>query len=63
MTSTLWIGLAGTVLGLAFLINAYRTLRVSIHGHAANAARIHIPVVIMFLPVLWFIVAVKYFSG
>lgn len=56
MTTITWIGIIGTIFALGFLINAYRTLKTTQVGHTANAARIHIPVVIMFVPVLWIVV-------
>lgn len=58
MSPFVWIGIAGTVIALAFLLNAIRNLRASKVGHVANSARIHIPVVIVFVPVLWLIVLV-----
>jgi hypothetical protein len=53
MDPLIWVGVAASVLGLAFLINSVRVLRKSTAGHAANAARLHIPVVLVFLPVIW----------
>lgn len=53
MTAVTWIGIAGTIVALGFLLNAIRVLRASKVGHVANATRIHIPVVLVFLPVLW----------
>ena len=57
MTPITWIGIAGTVVAIAFLLNAIRTLRASKVGHVANAARIHIPVVIVFVPIMWIVIA------
>ncbi|WP_390586982.1 hypothetical protein [Erythrobacter sp. MTPC3] len=56
MTPITWIGIAGTALALVFLIAAIRKLRTAQTGHTANAARIHIPVVLAFLPILWLVV-------
>ena len=55
MTAPLWIGIAGTVLGLAFLGNGFR-LVAGPAGHAANAGRLHIVMAAMFLPILWLVV-------
>ena len=57
MQPIIWVGIAGTIIGLAFLINGYRVLRRTTAGHMANAARIHIPVVLMFVPVMWAVIA------
>ncbi|MFL0354903.1 hypothetical protein ACI5KX_00370 [Erythrobacter sp. GH1-10] len=59
MTFVLWIGIIGTVIALAFAANAIRNLRISPFGHVANASRIHIPMAIAFVPLLWMIVAIK----
>ncbi len=58
MSFTIWVGIAGTLVALFFLINAYRNLRVSITGHAANAARIHIPMAIAFIPAMWMAIVI-----
>lgn len=55
MVAPLWIGIAGTVLALAFLGNGFR-LVVGPQGHAANAGRLHIIMAAIFLPILWLIV-------
>lgn len=55
MTPVLWIAVIGTIFGLAFLGNGLR-LAVGPEGHAANAGRLHVAMVALFLPVLWVIV-------
>lgn len=57
MSFTIWVGILGTIVGLAFLANGIRNLRKSDEGHAANAARIHIPTVVVFVPVMWVTIA------
>ncbi len=53
MSLQLWVGVFGTIVGLAFLFNSIRNLRRSKEGHAANAGRLHIAIVAMFLPIMW----------
>nr|WP_298931430.1 hypothetical protein [uncultured Erythrobacter sp.] len=57
MTPTLWIGIIGTLLALAFAANGFRVMRAG-HGHVANAGRLHIMIVAIFVPLLWLTVAV-----
>ena len=56
MSAPLWIGILGSLFGLAFLINGLRLSR-GPEGHAANAGRLHVAMAGMFLPILWMIVA------
>lgn len=53
MHYSLWIGLFGTLVAAFFLANSIRNLRRSSTGHAANAGRLHIAMVVVFLPVMW----------
>jgi len=55
MSPFLWIALAGTVFGLAFLVNGLR-LSAGPEGHAANAGRLHVAMAGMFVPLLWVVV-------
>ena len=59
MTVSVWIGIFGTLVALAYVLNSVRNLRASPVGHAANAARLHLVMVIAFVPVLWLIVVMK----
>ncbi|TRD11137.1 hypothetical protein FGU71_04235 [Erythrobacter insulae] len=56
MTPTLWIGIIGTIVALAFAANGLRAVRAG-PGHAANAGRLHMMMVIVFLPLLWLTIA------
>lgn len=56
MDFVLWVGVFGTVLGLGFLINSVKNLRISSEGHAANAGRLHIAMVAVFLPIMWLVI-------
>ncbi|MBV7258852.1 hypothetical protein [Erythrobacter crassostreae] len=56
MTPTLWIAIIGTIAALAFAANGYRAIRAG-PGHSANAGRLHITIVIAFLPLLWLTIA------
>ncbi|MEO0462853.1 MAG: hypothetical protein AAF127_06960 [Pseudomonadota bacterium] len=53
MSFTIWVGIFGTLLGLGFLLNSIKNLRISPEGHAANAGRLHIAMVAIFLPIMW----------
>lgn len=55
MAAEIWIGLAGTLLALGFVVNGLRHIRKG-EGHLANAGRLHIAMAAMFIPVLWLIV-------
>ncbi len=55
MEAPIWIGIAGTIVGLAFLFNGMRLVR-GPEGHAANAGALHIAMAGMFLPVMWVII-------
>lgn len=57
MTPALWIGIIGTILALAFAANGVRAVKAG-PGHAANAGRLHIFIVIFTIPILWMIVAI-----
>lgn len=52
MGPTLWIGLIATIAALAIATNAVRLVRAG-SGHVANAARLHIVIVAVFVPLLW----------
>ncbi|QUL37027.1 hypothetical protein [Erythrobacter sp. JK5] len=56
MEPPIWIGIAGTVVVLAFLINGMRLARGE-PGHAANAGRLHAAVSIIVLPLMWLVIA------
>ncbi len=62
MPAELWIGIAGTVVLLAFVINGLRLSR-GPEGHAANAGRLHVAVGVLVIPVLWMIVAMQIAAG
>ncbi len=53
MSNAMWLGVFGTVVGLGFLLNSIKNLRRSKEGHAANAGRLHIAMVAVFLPIMW----------
>lgn len=55
MATPILIGIAGTVLALAFIGNGFR-LAMGPQGHAANAGRLHIFMAGLFLPILWLVV-------
>jgi hypothetical protein len=55
MTPQLWIGIAGTVLALAFILNGMR-LSKGPEGHAANAGRLHMVMAGTFLPIMWMVI-------
>ena len=55
MTPQLWIGIIGSVVLLAFILNGMRLVR-GPKGHAANAGMLHIAVGVMVLPVMWMVV-------
>ena len=52
MAEEFWIGIIGTVVVGAFVINGFRLSR-GPEGHAANAGRLHVAVGVMVLPVMW----------
>jgi hypothetical protein len=56
MGFTIWVGIFGTVLGLGFLLNSLKNLRISPEGHAANAGRLHIAMVVIFVPIMWLVI-------
>ena len=56
MSFTMWMGVFGTVVGVGFLLNSIKNLRRSSEGHAANAGRLHIAMVVMFLPIMWLVI-------
>lgn len=56
MSFTIWVGVFGTLLGLGFLLNSIKNLRISPEGHAANAGRLHITMVVIFLPIMWLMI-------
>lgn len=58
MPTALWIGIAGTVVLLAFVINGIRLSR-GPEGHGANAGRLHIAVGVLVIPVLWMVVVMQ----
>lgn len=47
-----WVGIAGTVVLLAFILNGMRLSR-GPEGHAANAGRLHIVMGTATLPFMW----------
>lgn len=55
MTPQLWIGIIGSVVLLAFILNGMRLAR-GPKGHAANAGMLHAAVGVMVLPVMWMVV-------
>lgn len=57
MTPVLWIGIIGTIVALAFAVNGVRVIRAG-DGHTARAGRLHILMVICFVPILWMIVLI-----
>ncbi|MEO1475276.1 MAG: hypothetical protein AAFS13_02755 [Pseudomonadota bacterium] len=63
MSFTIWVGLFGTLVGVGFLLNSIKNLRASPEGHAANAGRLHIAMVSMFLPIMWLIIIMGLFSA
>lgn len=58
MPIEIWIGLAGTILALAFVANGWRHIKAG-EGHLANAGRLHIIMASLFIPLLWMIVFVQ----
>ncbi len=56
MDVTIWVGIFGTVVGLGFLLNSMKNLRISSDGHAANAGRLHIAMVVIFVPIMWLVI-------
>jgi hypothetical protein len=55
MPLQIWVGIIGTLVALAFVLNGMRHIRAG-EGHMANAGRLHIAVAVMFVPVLWLVV-------
>jgi len=47
-----WVGIIGTIVLLAFIINGFRLSR-GPEGHAANAGRLHAVVGVITLPFMW----------
>ncbi len=56
MSFPMWMGVFGSVVGAGFLLNSIKNLRRSKEGHAANAGRLHIAMVVMFVPVMWLMI-------
>ncbi|MEM1052326.1 MAG: hypothetical protein AAGI28_09555 [Pseudomonadota bacterium] len=52
MPPEIWVGIAGTLFLLAFIINGWRLSR-GPEGHAANAGRLHMVVGGIALPFIW----------
>ena len=52
MAPEIWIGIGGTIMLLAFIINGWRLSR-GPEGHAANAGRLHMVVGGITLPFIW----------
>ena len=62
MPIQIWVGIAGTLVALAFVINGVRHIRKG-EGHLANAGRLHIAMSVLFVPVLWLIVLMQVMSA
>ncbi|MDY7098685.1 MAG: hypothetical protein SXU28_11155 [Pseudomonadota bacterium] len=58
MDISIWIGIFGTLVGVIYLVMSFRNLRISHTGHAANAGRLHILMVVTFLPVMWLVILI-----
>lgn len=52
MVIEIWVGIIGTIVLLAFIINGFRLAR-GPEGHGANAGRLHAIVGIITLPFVW----------
>lgn len=52
MPIEIWVGIAGTVVLLGFIINGLRLSR-GPEGHGANAGRLHAVVGVITLPFMW----------
>lgn len=52
MPVEIWVGIAGTIVLLGFIINGMRLSR-GPEGHAANAGRLHMAVGVIALPFMW----------
>lgn len=52
MAPEIWVGIAGTILLLGFIING-RRLSQGPEGHGANAGRLHMVVGGIALPFMW----------
>lgn len=52
MPVEIWVGIGGTIVLLAYIINGFRLSR-GPEGHAANAGRLHIAVGFITLPFMW----------
>ncbi|MDJ0642948.1 MAG: hypothetical protein QNJ15_09030 [Erythrobacter sp.] len=55
MQPPIWIGIIGTLVAGAFLLNGLRLVR-GPQGHAANAGALHIAMAATFLPVMWVVI-------
>lgn len=62
MDFTIWVGIFGTLVGLGFFLNSVKNLRISGDGHAANAGRLHIAMVVMFVPIMWLVILMGLFA-
>ena len=58
MPLQIWIGIIGTLVALAFVINGIRHIRAG-EGHLANAGRLHIVMAVLFVPVMWLVVLMQ----
>jgi len=52
MALEIWVGIAGTLFLLGFIINGWRLSKGS-EGHAANAGRLHMVMGGITLPFMW----------
>lgn len=52
MAPEIWVGIGGTIMLLAFIINGWRRSR-GPEGHAANAGRLHMVIGGIALPFVW----------
>lgn len=52
MAVEIWVGIAGTLFLLGFIINGWRLSR-GPEGHAANAGRLHMVIGGITLPFMW----------
>ena len=58
MPFQIWVAIIGTLVALAFVANGVRHIKAG-EGHLANAGRLHIMMVVLFVPVMWMVVLVQ----
>ena len=58
MSTTMWIGILGSVVLIGFFLNGLRLVR-GPAGHGANAGSLHMAVSAITLPIIWVVVAMS----